>query len=179
MNIEEITSTRERLKILDEIVFLEDEFGVNETAKKAKISKGLVSKYFEILVKNKILSRIKTKFIINDNSFVKSLKILLNIQKIDLALIKKYSFIKSVGLYGSCAKGLNTINSDIDIWIKIEKVSDEKVAEFVSNAKKINFKLNILVLDDKKLNLLKKEDNLFYNSIYFGSIILYGKENEI
>ena len=53
MNIEKLFSTKERVKINKEIVYSGQLFGVNEVAKKLKLSKGLVSKYFEILVKEK------------------------------------------------------------------------------------------------------------------------------
>lgn len=178
MNIEKIFSTKERVKILNYVIYLENEFGVNEIAKKVKLSKGLVSKYFEILVKESILGR-KKKFIVNDNSLVKSLRIMLNIQKIDTKIFKEYKLVKTVGLYGSCIKGTNIANSDIDLWIKVGRANDEKIAELTSELRKKIENVRVLVLDDKKLELLKKKDSLFYYSLYFGSIILYGKENEI
>lgn len=49
MDIEKLFSMKERVKIPNFIIYSENEFGVNEIAKKLKLSKGLVSKYFEIL----------------------------------------------------------------------------------------------------------------------------------
>jgi len=47
-----------------------------------------------------------------------------------------------------------------------------KLATSIANIK-------ILILDDKKLELLKKKDPLFYYALHFGSIILQGEENGI
>lgn len=179
MNIEKIFSTEERVKILEHVIYLENRFGVNEIAKMLGLSKGLISKYFGILVKELILKKKKGKFIVNDNNLVKSLKIMLNVQKINTKIFKKYKFIRVVGLYGSCVKGINTISSDIDLWVKVKKVNDKKMAELTSELRKKLENIKVLILDDKKIELLKKKDSLFYHSLYFGSIILYGEEDEI
>ncbi len=179
MNIEKLFSSKERVNILESVIFLEGQFGVNETAKKLKLSKGLISKYFEILIKEGVLKKKANKFIVSDNIKVKSIKILLNIKKVDINVYKKYKFIRAVGLYGSCAKGTNTVSSDVDLWIKVVRVSDEEIAELTSGLRKQIENVKLLILDNKKLELLKNKDTLFYHSLYFGSIILFGSENEI
>ena len=179
MNLENIFSTEERIIIIKSIIYLEKEFGVNEIANKSKLSKGLVSKYFGILLKENILRKANKKFLVGDNNNIRSLKILFNIQKIDTGIFKRYGFVKSVGLYGSCAKGTNTEESDIDLWIKIENSTRENTMQLTSSLLKVAENMKVLVLDNKKLELLKEENPLFYHSLYFGSIILYGKENEI
>jgi predicted nucleotidyltransferase len=178
-NIQDIISTKERIKILDNIIYLENEFGVNEIAKKIQLSKGLISKYFEILLRNNVLSKRKIKFIVNNNNIVKSFRILLNIIKIDTKLFQRYKFIKAIGLYGSCVKGTNTESSDIDLWIKISLAKEQQLADLISQLKKTIKNINILILDHDKIIKLKKEDILFYHSLFFGSIIIYGDENEI
>src|SRR3989344_4897265 len=170
MNLENVFSTEERVVIIKNILYLEREFGVNEIANKSKLSKGLVSKYFNILLKEVIIKKANRKFLVDDNT--RSLKILLNIQKIDINIFKRYDFVKAVGLYGSCAKGTNTENSDVDIWIKIENGNQEDTINLTSNLLKTVDNVKILLLDDKKLDILKKEDTLFYYSLYFGSIII-------
>ena len=179
MNIHKILSTKERIKILNQILYSEKEFGVNEIAKKSNLSKGLISKYFEILVKERILKKIKQKFSMGENSSIKAIKIMLNLIKIDPRIFKRYKFVKAVGLYGSSVKGTNTESSDIDLWIKISKASDEKIANLTSELRKKIEKIKILILDDQKIEILNKKDPLFYNSLYFSSLIIYGKENEI
>ena len=180
MNIHELFSTRERIRILKHILYLEKDFGVSEIAKKLKISKGLVSKYFEILLKKGILKKSRKKFTVRrDNHLVKGIKIMLNLEKIDAKIFKKYKFVKAAGLYGSCAKGTNTESSDVDIWIKVENAGERNIVNLVSEIKKRLGNASVLVLDEKKIKLLKEKDPLFYYSLYFGSIIIYGEESEI
>ncbi|MBW2991057.1 nucleotidyltransferase domain-containing protein, partial [Candidatus Woesearchaeota archaeon] len=114
MNIHKILSTTQRIKILKKIIYSNNVITVNKTAKELKLSKGLVSKFFNLLVSEKILKKQKIKFIVLDNLFVKSIKILLNINTFNPSLFKKYSFIKGIGLYGSYTKGTNKEDSDID-----------------------------------------------------------------
>jgi len=178
MNISQVFSTKERILILQRALFSNKPLSVNCVAKELSLSKGLVSKYFDILVKEKILKKINNKFFVLDNLFVRSIKIFLNINNIDLRIFKKFKFIKSVGLYGSCAKGVNDENSDIDIWIKTEKLEDKELARLNNELNKKFRNIKVLFLNEEKINNIKKTDPLFYHSLFFGSIILYG-ENEI
>ena len=47
--MEQIFSTKERIKILKEVIFKTDYLSVNNVAAQLNLSKGLVSKYFDIL----------------------------------------------------------------------------------------------------------------------------------
>jgi len=179
MELSRIFSSRERIKILKNIIFREGEFGVNEIAKEVKLSKGLVSKYFDILVKEKILGKKKRKYYVKSNVPVKSLKILLNLTKIDPKIFKKYKFVKAAGIYGSCVKGTNSESSDVDLWIKVSNLNQKSIPKLTSELRKKVENIKILVLDDEKLERLKKEDPLFYYSLYFGSVLIFGEENEI
>ena len=177
--MEKIFSTKQRIKILAAIAFKTNNIGVNNIANQLRLSKGLVSKYFDILAKMGILKKVNGKLRITDSSLLKGIKILLNIKNIDPNIFKKFSFVKSVGLYGSCAKGENTEDSDIDLWIKVGNVSEENLAMLTSKLNKAIRNVNPLFLTDKKIEKAKKEDPLFYHSLAFGSIILYGDKDGI
>jgi predicted nucleotidyltransferase len=179
MNIEKLLSTKERIAILRNVIYSERQFGVNEIAAKLGLSKGLVSKYFEILEKENILERKKVKFGVRNNREVKSLKILFNVQGIKTGILKRYEFVKAAGLYGSCSKGTNTESSDVDLWVKIEHAEDKTIASLTSELRRLVKNARVLVLDDKKIRQLKKEDPIFYHSLYFGSVILYGQEDAL
>jgi len=177
--MEKILSTKERIKILRGVIFDEKPISINAVAKRLKLSKGLVSKYFDVLLKEDIAKKSHSKYIISDSALTKGVKILLNISDIDTKIFRKYDFIKAAGLYGSCAKGENTTESDVDIWIKVSDVSDEKIASLASElSSKIN-KVKPLFLTDEKLSKIKNDDRLFYHSLSFGSIALYGEKDEI
>jgi len=179
MNFDKILSTKERVKILESIIFKEGGFGVNEIANEVKLSKGLISKYFEILVKEKILGKKKRKYYVQKNIFVKSLKIMFNLARIDPKIFRKYKFVKAIGIYGSCTNGTNTESSDVDVWIKVENLKQKFIPKLTSELRRKVKNIKILLLDDKKMEILKKEDPLFYYSLYFGSVLVYGEEGEI
>ncbi len=177
MNTEKLFSTKERIAILRDVIFSETEFGVNEVAKRLSLSKGLVSKYLDTLVTENVLERKYIKFVVKNSIETKILKIIFNLQGINIDIFRRYKFVEAAGLYGSCAKGTNTNSSDTDIWIKINKTDNEKLAKLTSELRKNVKNMKILILDDKKLETLKKDDSLFYHSLYFGSVIVYGEEN--
>lgn len=177
MNLNEIFSSNERIKILEEVL-VSERIRVGELSKKLKISKGLLSKYLEILVKEKILSRKGNEFSLQDNLNVKGIKILMTLRRFE-GVFSKYKFVVAAGLYGSGAKGTNQRESDFDIWVKIRKASNEEKAKLGSEIRKKVENVSILFLDEAKIEDLKKNDKVFYSSLFFGSIVIYGGENEI
>jgi len=177
--MESIFSTKERIKILKAVIFSEQPISVNVVAAKLKISKGLVSKYLDVLLKEGITKKSNGKYLIVNSPITKAAKILLNIIDIDVGIFKKFDFVEAVGLYGSCAKGENTDESDVDIWVKVKNVSDEKAASLTAAMNKKIKNVKPLFLTTKKIEKMEKDDKLFYHSLSFGSIILYGDNNAI
>lgn len=177
--MESIFSTKERIRILEAVIFKTGSISVNSVASQLSLSKGLVSKYLGILAREGILKRSNGKFITADSALGKGIRILVNVRKFPLSILRKHGFVKSAGLYGSCARGENTEESDIDLWIRIDDVSEEKLAKLSSDLNAKAEKLKILFLTDKKIEKLRKEDALFYHSLAFGSIIIYGDRNGI
>ena len=114
-----------------------------------------------------------------DSALSKGLKVLLNVQSIDTGLFKKYGFIKAAGLFGSCARGENNEGSDMDLWIKTGKASEEELASVTAEINKKIDKANPLFLTEAKLVKMKKEDEHFYHSLVFGSILLYGVKDAL
>jgi len=174
-----IFSTKERIKILQEIIFKTDRISVNNIANQLRLSKGLISKYFNILVKERILKKVHSKFSVVNSPLAKGIRILLNIKNIEIKIFKKYSFIESVGLYGSCAKGENAEDSDVDLWVKVGNTGEEELASLTSELDQKIENVKVLFLTDQKIEKIKKEDAMFYHSLVFGSIILYGDKDGI
>ncbi len=177
--MESIFSTKERIKILKTVVFSDQPISVNVIAARLKISKGLVSKYMDVLLKEGIAKKSNGKYLIVDSPITKAAKILLNITSIDAGIFKRFDFIEAAGLYGSCAKGENTDESDVDLWIKIKDVGDDKVASLTTLMNKKVRNIKPLFLTTKKIEKMKKDDELFYHSLSFGSIVLYGEKDTI
>jgi len=175
--MESLFSTSERIKILEAVIFRTDSVSVNNIASQLGLSKGLISKYFQILLKKQILKKEKGKLVVADNASVKAVKILLNVRRIDTRIFGKYPFVTAVGLYGSCARGENTEDSDVDLWVRVKDIEETKIAPLTSEINKKIKNAKLLFLNDKKIEKLRKEDIMFYHSLSFGSIILYGDKD--
>ena len=170
-------STGQRIKILQAVIFRTDSVSVNNTASELKLSKGLVSKYFQILVKQKVLKREKGKLVISDFPLVRAVRILLNIKNIDVRIFGKYPFVTAAGLYGSCAKGENNEESDVDVWIRLNEVEETKAAALTAEISKKVKNAKVLFLTDSRLEKIRKVDTMFHHYLVFGSIILYGDKD--
>jgi predicted nucleotidyltransferase len=177
--MESLFSTSQRIKILEAVIFRAGNISVNNIASQLKLSKGLVSKYFQILLKKQILKKEKGKLVVADNASVKAVRILLNVRRIDTRIFGKYPFVTAVGLYGSCARGENTEDSDVDLWVRVKDVEESKIASLTSEVNKKIKNAKLVFLSDKKIEKLRKEDIMFYHSIAFGSIILYGNRDAV
>lgn len=175
--MESLFSTSQRIKILEAVIFRTASVSVNNIASQLGLSKGLISKYFRILLKEQLLKKRKGKLVVADNASVKAVKILLNVRRIDTRIFGKYPFVTAVGLYGSCARGENTENSDVDLWVRVRDVKESKIASFTSEINKKIKNAKLFFLNDKKIQKLRKEDIMFYHSLSFGSIILYGDKD--
>ena len=177
--MEDIFSTKERIRILESIIFKESNISVNSIASQLKLSKGLISKYFEILSKEGIVKKTEGKAFITDSSFVKGIRILFNMKNVNPKIFKKYPFVKSAGIYGSCAKGENIEDSDVDLWIRVKDTDEDRLASLTSELNKKIKNVKVLFLTNGKIEKLRKEDPLFYHSLVFGSLIVYGEKNGI
>ena len=176
--MESLFSTKQRIKILQAVIFRTESVSVNNTASLLKLSKGLVSKYFQILLKQKVLKKEKGLLVISDSPLVRAVRILLNIKNIDVRIFGKYPFVTAAGLYGSCARGDNSEESDVDVWIRLNDVEETKAAALTAEISRKVKNAKVLLLTDNRLKKIREEDSMFYHSLAFGSIILYGDKNE-
>ena len=81
MNISELLSTKERVKILEFVLYKGGQVTVSGVAHSLKVSKGLVSKFFHILKREKILKKAKNRFLVIDHINTKTIRILLNLNR--------------------------------------------------------------------------------------------------
>ena len=176
MNISNLLSTREREHILNDILFKQGDISVADVSRRLNISKGFISKFFSLLSKEKIIKKLKIKYVVLDNLKVRMLRILFNLKLFAGFNFGKYTFIRGAGIYGSCAKGENTEDSDMDIWVKIDIKDGEELAKVTGSLKRLSGRISPLYLTKNKIEVLKREDPLFYRSIVHGSIKLYGED---
>lgn len=176
MNLSKLFSSEEREAVLAEILLKKDKISVAETARNLGISKGFVSRYLAILKKEKILKKANGDYFVDANLDVRLLRIILSLKHFAQFDFRKYPFVTGVGIYGSCVKGENSEDSDIDLWIKISKRNEFALAELSTALKKKFKNVSPLYLTDEKLKILEKEDVPFLHSLVFGSIKIYGDD---
>lgn len=173
-------STSERVAVVRFIVNNPTQtFRVRNLSKTLKLSPAHISR---ILKQLKTLKIIKNDAVDLQNPLVKTIKQLFNIEKlteIELAENAKKLIpdLRGIGIYGSWATGTNYEDSDLDIWIKTGKVADEiNVAKLNSLLiKTIDKEITILTLWPEKIKNLKEKDEVFYYSLVFGSITMFGE----
>lgn len=170
----ELFSSPQRVKILEFVLYRETST-VTIVSKELSVSKGLVSQFLSNLQKLGIL-HCENGYHPTNHVLTRVIKIFLNINRIDIPKIKKKSFIKGIGLYGSWAHGTNTVNSDLDIWIKVDSYPDEKeLADLVKILRQMTHTdVQLLVLTPQKFEQIKK-DEPFFSSLYNGSLLLWGE----
>jgi predicted nucleotidyltransferase len=153
----------------------EDEIHVRDIAKKLKVSPGLVS-----ITVNEIknLGFLKNGKADLENPQVRAYKIMLNSEVLaTLIPLAKNLGARGLGIYGSYAKGTNTKDSDVDIWIKIDKYPEAAtIAKFRADVrKKINTEPSLFFLTDEKISNLREENSSLYFSMYYG-LLLWGED---
>ena len=180
MTLDRLTSTTQRLAILNAVVFATGRLSVNALATQLRVSKGLVSRYLELLVQAGLGRRVDGKFSLMEAApLVKGLRILLTLERLKSGVFKKYPFVQAAGLYGSSAKGENIADSDLDLWVRVKPAREIDLARLTAELRRTIGPVSVLMLSGAKLETLKKEDPLFYQALSFGSIILYGAPNAL
>lgn len=177
--METFFSSGERIRLLNFFLKHPDrEIKIRETAKKLNVSPAFVSKTTSALKKDRMV--IKNK-INTQNPLTRATKFFLNIKLLDdVGLVNKIRLIfpqcLGVGLYGSWSTGYNDSESDLDLWLKSEeKETDEKILKIRRLAKsELNLEANVLVLNKKRIQELRKKDFVFYYSLV-NSFLLWGE----
>ncbi len=174
----ELFKTEKRVEILYYVLY-HDLSSVTEISKETGVSKGLVSRFLDYLKNKGLLERQGMKYHPKGSAKERKIKILLNLDKIDLNQCD-LDWADTIGIYGSWASGTNTSESDFDIWIKVKKYPPEqKISQLNKDLRTMtNSEVNMLILTPEKLETLKNTDKPFYNSLLRNSIILKGESLE-
>ncbi len=177
MNMNELYSTPERERILRHLLYSQGEKTMREIAKEAKVSPAQVHKYLGILEK----AGIAKGTALLENPKVHAIRLAQNLERLERAnlvglLRKKIQGIRGVGIFGSWANGTNQKDSDIDVWVRVEKEPDVlKAAEARKELeKKLGAGVDLVFLDEKRLKGHMEKNPVFYFSLHY-SIVLWGE----
>ncbi|EEB73071.1 nucleotidyltransferase family protein [Thermococcus sp. AM4] len=144
------------------------------------MSKGLVSKTLNLLTKYGIAEKKGRRFVILQTPKTRELKRFLNFVVLSGKLEPlKEDWVLALGVYGSFARGENTDKSDLDVWILVEKPSILKTASLQRKIETATGReVDLLVLTPKRVKALRENDPVFYYSLAYGSMIIWGESLE-
>jgi len=172
----ELVSTPERIRIL-RYALERNRVGVEETARTTGLSKGLVSKTLRLLVDYRMAEKSGRGFRILNVPKTRELKRFINFlflsEKVEPL---KDEWVMALGIYGSFATGENTPESDLDVWIFVEKPSITRPASLKREIEKATGReVNLLLLTPERVRKLRADDPVFYYSLAYGSMVIWGE----
>ncbi|MDI6739283.1 MAG: hypothetical protein QME74_02850, partial [Candidatus Edwardsbacteria bacterium] len=175
MKLLDILDSKKKRSIARTALLSEGLISVNDIARRTKSSRSFVSEFCGLLSKQGILRARNGKYALHQGTAVDRLRLITNISELPPeAYFARYANVEAVGIYGSWVKGSNTAHSDADIWIKTKTRDLGRTLKLSGALKKKLGDVNILYLTPAKLKALKERDPVFYHSLVFGSLILYG-----
>lgn len=146
------------------------EFYQTEIAKQLKISRTTLLKWINLLVENGLLEmkiRGKEKYyrLNKENPVVKQIKVLATVSKLHESIKILKGENVEVYLYGSCARGEDVEESDVDILI-VGKLEKRKLVELVESMKKSTGReVKPVVFNPLEYSNLARKDRVFYENI--------------
>ena len=153
----------------------EREFHIRELAKITKTAPTTATVYLEDFKKENLLEKSKSRNVILfkanlENPLFKEIKKhynIINILKSGLLeyLNEQLNYPEAIILFGSYAKGENTKNSDIDLFILTESKKEISLKQF---EEKLIPEIQLFIYNKKELNNLKKINKDLLNNILNG-----------
>ena len=152
-----------------------------EISKKIGISIGQTSKVLNDLLKAGVVEkepRGKTELYhsIGDSHVLRIYKVLNTLISIDLLVAELKEVSRRIILFGSCAKGINIEESDLDLFIVS---SNEKVLDIIAQyplAEHCGFSdIKAIIKKPAEWAILEEKDPVFFNELQKG-FLLYAKE---
>ncbi len=140
------------------------------------ISIGATNEMMKIFAEASIVSREKKGkmyfYTVNmENPVVRQFKILFNIIEISNLLERIKPFSSKIVLFGSSAEGLDTDDSDIDIFILTSNKENVRSELGISRTSK---KISPIIIENHRISSFKKENAPLYQNIKRG-IVLWDK----
>ena len=169
MNIQPLFSTVEREKIFTYLIYhFEEGISLHKIAREVGVSPSQVHKYVSILKDMRFVQDNK----LLDSPLIRSLRLVENLlqlrkERVVNFLKKSIPSAEGIGIYGSWAKGSNTGDADLDIWIKVSKAPDDLTLAKTRRTleKKLGVVVDLTPITPEKFEYLKKKNPPFYFSL--------------
>lgn len=160
-----------------------ESFYVRELAKELNLSLGPVSETLKELECEGVLVRKEKGRMVTyranmESSVLREMKIIITLLELRELLKELEKTALRVILFGSCARGDDTFESDIDLLIETDEKGPASSAvnssEFIEGRK-----LSAIILSPGEFRALKKNDKPFYERVMQGKTLLRKDEDEI
>ena len=145
----------------------------SEIAKNTQISTGSTNQSLKKLLKKEMVTLAKKGkmnfYSLNlDNPLVRQFKITQTIAKLNGLIDKLKPLTKRIVLFGSCAEGIDTQNSDIDLAIISQ---EEQEVRKIIKKEKITREIQALIFNSSDFLLLAEKDKPLYERIQKGIVL--------
>lgn len=153
-------------------------FSAQEISKQTKSSKGATNQTLRLLLELDILSREQKGnlflYRLNLDSFIlKQFKIFENLLNLKELIKKIQPYCSQIILFGSCADGSNSQESDVDLFIKSEYKN--RVRKLITQYDTGYFKIRPIVQDSLEIISIQKKDKAFFEQVKKGITLWEGK----
>ncbi len=158
-------------------------FYVRELARELDLALGPVSETLKELEKagileRKVRGRIVTYRANMESPLLREMKVIITLLECSLFLMELKKAALRVILFGSCARGEDTFDSDIDLLIETD--DREKAASVVNSNEFIGGrKLSAIIMSPDEFRSLKGRDRPFYERVMQGKVLYRRNEDEI
>ena len=170
------------IKIMQSLIESE-EVSLRGLARKADVGSSTAKIQLDYLLENDIVDRKVTGnnhlYRLNVNNFVvRQIKILNSLFELKKSgfvdeILERFPSTLSILLYGSVAKGIDDIKSDVDILIVTRK---KVMLKPMKSEKKLKREITILMYTLSEWRDKSKKDKVFYDNVMLNSISLYGEK---
>lgn len=142
---------------------ISEDLGINQG------SVSVILKDFEAtgLVKCENIGKTILYYVDKDNPIIKKFRLFENLLELNSLVDKIKEFSREIILFGSCAKGEDAINSDIDLFIVADKDNHQIIREMIGSYE-IDREINPVLIDTLELMEMENYDKVFLNEVYSG-----------
>lgn len=152
-------------------------FSAREICFETKSSKGSVNQTLRILTELDILFREKKGNVLlyklnNDNFVLKQFKIFENLFSLQQLIKEIKLYCYQIVLFGSCAEGLNSGESDCDLFIK---TNYKNIVKGIINKYDTDFKIQSIIQNPLEIASARKKDAVFFEQVRKGITLWEGR----
>ena len=122
------------------------------------------------LVKPRTIGKSVIYEIDKQNPIFKAFRTFDNISNILPMIEQLKPLVRKIVLFGSCSRGADTLDSDIDLFILTDNGNKDNINNIIEDTKNER-QINPVIIDTIEAMQLEKDDKVFYNEINKGIIL--------